>query len=131
MITPLGMLLRRLRDENNERLYDMAEKLKKPSSFLSAVEFGKKAPPQDLVDTVIRLYGLKANETTELRNAAQLSSRSVKVDLGGVSNQSRELAVAFARQFTSLEPERVERLLSVLREDTDNVRGGSRSTGAK
>lgn len=121
-ITPLGKLLRRMRDDNSERLYDMAERLERPSSFISAIEFGKKAPPKELVEKIIEAYNLDPAMAAEIRIAADLSSRSIKLDLQGAGQPARELAHAFARQFNQLEPEKVQKLLYVLTEESEHVR---------
>ena len=122
IITPLGKLLRTMRNDNSERLYDMAARLNRPSSFISAIEFGKKAPPKELVDSIIEIYGLDPARAAEVRTAADLSSRSVKLDLQGAGQPARELAHAFARQFNQLEPEKVQKLLYVLTEESEHVR---------
>lgn len=122
IITPLGKLLRTMRNNNSERLYDMAARLNRPSSFISAIEFGKKAPPKELVDSIIEIYGLDPARAAEVRTAADLSSRSVKLDLQGAGQPARELAHAFARQFNQLEPEKVQKLLYVLTEESEHVR---------
>lgn len=126
MITPLGKMLRRLREDEGERLYDMAEKLGVKSAFLSAVETGKKSPPEKLVNEVIGNYALQDDVADQLRQAAQCSVTSIKVDLVGSSTPSRELALSFARQFSNLEPDQVAQLLSVLGEASD-VRSSVRS----
>ena len=45
MDTPIRVFLKKLRFDNNEVMGDMAEKLGVTTSFLSAVELGKKNPP--------------------------------------------------------------------------------------
>ena len=66
MLTPLGKFLRKLRLDNDQLLRDMAERLDMPSSTLSAIETGRRKPPQGFAEKVGRAYAL-ADEPLFLR----------------------------------------------------------------
>lgn len=120
-ITPLGVFLRKLRVDRHQRIYDMAQATGRTTSFISAMELGKKAPPDDFVEQVIRNYNLSVDVQREIREAARLSATNLKIGLEGRSKESRELALAFARQFPSIDDEKAKTLLSFL-EDVSNER---------
>ena len=58
MLTRVGIFLRKLRLDSGEIMKDMATKLDVSSSFLSAVENGKKKMPESWYDTIVNLYNL-------------------------------------------------------------------------
>ncbi|MDO4594477.1 MAG: helix-turn-helix transcriptional regulator [Tissierellia bacterium] len=58
MLTELGIYLRKLRLDNHEIMKDMAKKLEVSTSFLSAVENGKKKMPESWIDRLVDLYDL-------------------------------------------------------------------------
>jgi transcriptional regulator with XRE-family HTH domain len=106
MITPFGIATRKLRLDKGLRLLDMAEKLGLSSSFISAVETGKKPIPAGYVESVIRVLRLTPPEALELRRAADRSKTVVDVD--GLQGTQRELVAAFARKLDDLPPEFLE-----------------------
>lgn len=60
-LSRFGVFCRKLRLENRELLYDMAEKLGVSSAFLSKVENGKGKPPADWRQKIISFYNLKTH----------------------------------------------------------------------
>ena len=69
MLTPFGKALRKLRLDLNISLKDMAAKLNVSSSFLSAVETGKKKIPQNFLEKIITSYKLSRKNVWELSDA--------------------------------------------------------------
>jgi transcriptional regulator with XRE-family HTH domain len=108
MITPFGIETRKLRLDKGLRLMDMAEKLDLSSSFISAVETGKKPIPAGYVYSVVRVLGLTPAEADELQKAADRSKAVVDVD--GLRGSQRELVAAFARKVDVLPPEFLEEI---------------------
>ena len=108
MITPFGIATRKLRLDKGLRLLDLAEKLNLSSSFISAVETGKKPIPAGYVDSVVKALGLTPTEALELQRAADRSKTIVDVD--GLQGSQRELVAAFARKLDDLPPEFLEEI---------------------
>jgi transcriptional regulator with XRE-family HTH domain len=108
MITPFGIATRKLRLDKGLRLLDLAEKLNLSSSFISAVETGKKPIPADYVDAVIKAMSLTTAEAGELQKAADRSKTVIDVD--GLHGSQRELVAAFARKVDVLPPEFLEEI---------------------
>lgn len=108
MITPFGIVTRKLRLDKGLRLLDLAEKLNLSSSFISAVETGKKTIPASYVGSVAKAMGLTQAETIELQRAADRSKTVIDVD--GLQGNQRELVAAFARKLHDLSPEFLEEI---------------------
>ena len=114
-LTPLGKELRKLRIDAGERIADLASALGCTSSFVSAVELGKRSPPDSFVSGVIQHYNLDADGKAGIRSLAMKSTASVNIDLAqGKNDLSRELAVAFARAFPTIDTDKAAELLQTL-----------------
>lgn len=108
MITPFGIATRKLRLDKGLRLLDLAEKLNVSSSFISAVETGKKPIPARYVDSVVKAMGVTRAEAIELQRAADRSKTVVDID--GLQGSQRELVAAFARKLHDLPPDFLEEI---------------------
>lgn len=100
MLSPIGKALRHLRLETNERLMDMAERLEVTSSFLSAVEMGRKVPPRDLADKVIKKYRLSDQVASQIRSAVSASQNVFKIE--AQTALARDTAGLLADKFSRL-----------------------------
>lgn len=111
MLTLFGKFCRKLRIDNGELLKNMADKLEVTSSYLSAVENGKRNVPQNWISKITELYSLNKEQYTELKEAA-LESRSKfkKIDIQGLSNED----IAFAREFKELDEEMRTKIKNLL-----------------
>lgn len=113
--TELGKSLRKLRIDVGETLGDMAERLGITSSYLSAIEKGKRPAPSGLIDKVADLYSLSDDARGSLAAAADKTLKSVKVELEGASDSKRDAALCFARSFDDLDDETAKSVLKLLR----------------
>ena len=114
-LTPLGKMLRKLRIDAGERIADVASVLRCTPSFISAIELGKKSPPSDFLQKIFVHYALDDQNQKELRDAAIQSTAAVQIDLKDGSNDlSKELAVAFARAFPTIDRAHASELLRTL-----------------
>lgn len=112
MITEIGKELRKLRIDNNERLIDMAQRIDKSSAFISAVEVGKKSPPQGFEDAIIQIYQLASSAAEALRKAAD-RSRAV-FSLTPNSAIGRDTAGLMARKIDTLSEEQFQEIQKIL-----------------
>lgn len=113
MATDIGKELRKLRIDRDERLLDMADRLGKSASFVSAVEVGKKAPPTGFEEEIIRLYDLNHERAENLRGAADRSRKSFLVE--PKSELARDTAGLFARKIDDLNATQLKRMQEILR----------------
>lgn len=117
--TELGKSLRKLRIDMGETLGDMADNLGITSSYLSAIEKGKRPAPTGLVDKVADFYSLSDDAKYELSSAADKTLKSVKVELDGTSDPKRDAALCFARSFDDLDDETAKNVLKLLNKKRD------------
>jgi transcriptional regulator with XRE-family HTH domain len=103
MLTEFGQYLRKLRIDCGELLKNMADKLDVTSSYLSAVETGKRNIPDSWVDKIGRLYELDMVDRDVLQAAAANSARTITMDLSNLPSKRRETALLFARQFDEVD----------------------------
>lgn len=115
MLTSIGRFLRKLRIDNGEILKDMAEALGVSSAFLSAVENGKKKMPDGWVEKLESIYLFTEEQANELHKAIIDTNDAVELSLKDVSVENRELAISFAREFNSLDPETSRKIFDILR----------------
>jgi transcriptional regulator with XRE-family HTH domain len=102
MLTLFGKFCRKLRIDSGELLKGMADKLGVTSSYLSAVENGKRSVPQEWVSKLTELYSLDDKQYIELKDAVQKSQLNLKVDLKDFNSEEKNLMMAFAREFKEL-----------------------------
>ncbi|MFC4799458.1 helix-turn-helix domain-containing protein [Neobacillus sp. GCM10023253] len=114
MLTLFGKFCRKLRIDNGELLKDMAAKLGVTSSYLSAVENGKRNVPQAWVETISNSYSLSTDERYELRQAVQDSQKVVKIDFEGLSSEDKNAILALAREFKGLDESDKKKIKNIL-----------------
>jgi len=114
MLTSFGKFVRKLRMDNGELLKDMADKLKVTSSYLSAVENGKRNVPQDWIKKINDLYELSLEEYKELKTAAKESQLVNKVDLKGFNNEDKNIMMALARSIDGMNEEEKKQLRKII-----------------
>ncbi len=118
MLSEFGKFCRKLRMEKNELLIDMAQKLEVKSSFLSAVEFGKKSIPERWKEIIIELYDLSNEQILELTKSIENSVKLLKFDLYQREDVDKNILLAFARKLDNLDTKDKESILKILTKDT-------------
>ncbi|WEK47251.1 MAG: helix-turn-helix transcriptional regulator [Candidatus Andeanibacterium colombiense] len=117
-LTPFGVKTREIRKEKGILLLDMARLAKVTSGFLSMVETGRKAIPEDLVGKIVSGLNLGHREANELQNAAKLSAREYRVKLKENADPiDRRLAFAIQEQFAKMTPMKKQKILDLLEEE--------------
>ncbi|MBG9693343.1 hypothetical protein ABD91_21155 [Lysinibacillus sphaericus] len=98
----MGKFLRKLRIEKSEYMQDMAKRLGVTTSYISAVEHGKRKMPKEWVQLIESSYELTSNEKMELTLiyiVTNLTSKELSV---------LELAVAAISKLESFTKEELE-----------------------
>jgi transcriptional regulator with XRE-family HTH domain len=114
MLSIFGKTVRKLRIDKGVTLKAMAESLGKTSAYLSAVETGRKNPPNQLVQDIAHFFDLSHSETDNLIQAAHESRNEVNIPMMGFNDAQREVAAAFARQFSTLTEDELDQIRSLL-----------------
>jgi len=115
MLTPFGKKVRKLRIDVGVTLKSMADSMDVTSSYLSAIETGKRAVTKPVLDSIIAFFseeGVQAKD--ELTQAARDSQQSVEINLSGKASHAREVAIAFARNFDELNANDFQKLSELL-----------------
>lgn len=115
MLTPFGKFCRKIRIDQGELLRDMAQRLGVTSSYLSAVEVGKRNVPNTWARLLSEHYNLTDTEYRDMVRAIESSQRSLKFDLNSFNNDDKQTVLSFARDFKDLGDEdkaRIQKILS-------------------
>ncbi len=115
MITNFGKILRKIRIDRSEILYDMAKKLNITSSYLSAIECGKRNIPEDFINKLQECYDFTEEELLELNLAKDNTVKELSINVENVDLRKRTLALEFARSFNEIDDEDAEELIKKLR----------------
>lgn len=114
MATELGKLLRHIRLDRDEYLKDMAGKLGITSSYLSAIENGKRDMPSNLVRKISDIYDLSSDMSERLDEFAGKLKKKVEISMYDASQNKQYTAWAFARQFDDLSDEQIHKIRQIL-----------------
>lgn len=117
MLSEFGKFCRKLRIERGELLKDMAQKLRVTSSYLSAVETGKRAVPETWIKRISEEYNLNQKELEELNRAKDISAQVIKVDFNNKSDSDKETLLKLARSFDSFSAETKAKLIEIIKEE--------------
>jgi len=115
MVTEFGKILRMYRIQHGLILKDMADALDIPSSYLSAMEMGRKSVSNDFLQRLFNIYRFTSVEQQELKIAAAKSADQYKLSTKNVDSTHKELAFSFARKFEELDEETVTKILELLK----------------
>lgn len=115
MLTLFGKFSRKLRIDRGELLKDMAEKIGVTSSYLSAVENGKRNVPQGWAEKIITIYTLDSEEQKELLKVIEQSQISNKLNIKNLNDRDKDLMMAFARKIDGLNDEEISKIREILK----------------
>ena len=113
-MTTISRLLRLIRLQHGEVLFDMAQKLGVTSAFLSAVENGRKPAPSTWLQKLTEQYGLSPQQQAELDSAFNENIKQVRISLDSAHGEQRDLAISFARRFDELDHKEIEAVMRIL-----------------
>lgn len=115
-MTPFGERLRCMRRERGISQKEMAAALGVSAAYLSALEHGRRSPPNwALVQKIIGYFNVIWDEAEELERLARTSHPRVVVDTAGLSPRATELANLLAASISGLREEDIDDLLRRLR----------------
>lgn len=118
MLTEFGRFLRKLRIDRGELIKDMAEKLDVTSSYLSAIETGKRNIPDTWPERIALLYHLSHDDTYRLHEAALRSAKTITLAIAGMDTPKKEAAILFAREFENMDDTLLMQIRDLLKRNT-------------
>ncbi len=119
MATEFGKELRKLRIDKDETLATMAKTMGISISYLSAIENGTRAIPDDFINRLSKKYRLSESATKKLLVALDHSVSSIDIELDNTLPFQRDLAFMLARMLPSMSEDICEKMLSILKENKD------------
>ncbi len=114
MLTRFGKFCRKLRIENGELLYDMAQHLGVSSAFLSKVENGKSKPPAEWKKGIASIYHLTKEQLEELQASIDDAREKNIINISMMSPDEKDMMFAFARKLDLMEEEDRDKLKKLL-----------------
>lgn len=117
-VTVFGKYLRKMQINYSEILGKMAGRLGISAAYLSAIENGCREIPEGFIEKIAKEYSLSDSQVEELKKAQAQTKGAVDVPLGSQKAEPNyiETAVMFARDFSHLSAEQVERLNRLLKD---------------
>ena len=116
-MTPFGEKLRRLRRKNNITQQQMARDLGVSAAYLSALEHGRRGQPSwALVQAIIGYFNIIWEEAEDLQELARLSHPRIAIDTSGLTPIATELVNRLAREIPAMSPEKINRLLKIVKD---------------
>lgn len=114
-MTPFGARLRALREERGLQLKDMAVALGVSSSYLSALEHGRRSRPNwSFVQRVIHYFNIIWDEADDLQRLAELSDPRIVINTSGLSPKATEMTNRLARMIDQLSDDDMAKIIDVL-----------------
>lgn len=101
MLTPFGKAIRKARIDYGLTLKDVADKADVSSSYLSAIENGKKPLTNEFVNVLLSVMGLPEERNREIIASAATHIHELKLNHQGRTTDEIEFAMMFARKFES------------------------------
>lgn len=116
-MTELAKLLRRIRLDRDEYLKDMAHNLGITSSYLSAIENGKRNLTRALLEKICVQYQLPSDTRQKLECAVSQFQKKIEIDLADSSDEKQSFAWGFARKFNELSDDQIYEIKKIIERD--------------
>ncbi|KAB0679331.1 helix-turn-helix domain-containing protein [Aureimonas leprariae] len=114
-MTPFGERVRELRRQRGVTQRAMAAALNVSSSYLSALEHGKRGRPTwDMLQRIIGYLNVIWDDAEELERLAELSHPRIAIDTAGLAPAATRLANRLAETVAMLDADEANRLLAAL-----------------
>lgn len=115
-----GTLVRRLRYEKKVSFAELADKLGISITFLSLIENGKKQIPLEYGDKIAAIFSLDEKMTDELKNSIDYTNNKISIKLDELSEEQKEVSLAFARTINKASQKKLEELRKLLESDDES-----------
>ncbi|WP_309084220.1 helix-turn-helix domain-containing protein [Chelativorans sp.] len=110
-MTPFATKVRALRRARGVSQKEMAAALGVTPAYLSALEHGRRSPPNwALVQKIIGYFNVIWDEAEELQRLAELSHPRVVVDTAGLPEKATAIANLLAQNIAHLDEQQLDRL---------------------
>jgi transcriptional regulator with XRE-family HTH domain len=112
----LSIFLKRLRLNNkDEKLKDMALKLKISTAYLSSIETGKRKMNLEVLEQIIKIYKLTEEETSELKYLRDMATDEINVKVNKMDDDKKTTLINFLSQVEGLDSKELEKINLILK----------------
>jgi transcriptional regulator with XRE-family HTH domain len=94
-VNDIVSFLKKLRKDNDERLIDMAEKIKISVPYLSSIENGNRPLTDKIIDRIVEVYGLSAEEREKMIYFRDKEAKAIKISLEQYDEKKKEKIIRF------------------------------------
>lgn len=114
MISKFGLYIRKIREQENDSLRQMAIKLGISAAFLSAMEVGRKQIPLEYVEKIKGIYNLTKEQEVELENSIYETNERVPIELAAMNEAQKDVSLMFARKIKTADEDLLRKLKEAL-----------------
>jgi transcriptional regulator with XRE-family HTH domain len=112
----LSIFLKRLRLNNrDEKLKDMALKLKISTAYLSSIETGKRKMNLEVLDQIIKIYKLTEEESVELKYLRDMATDEINVKVNKMDDDKKTTLINFLSQVEGLDDNELKKINLILK----------------
>jgi len=116
-VTPFAAKIRSLRRARGLSQKEMAAALGVSPAYLSALEHGRRSPPNwAMVQKIIGYFNVIWDEADELQRLAELSHPRIVVDTGGLPEKATAIANLLAQNIADFDEDELAQLYRALRD---------------
>lgn len=118
-LSDFAVFCRKLRIDNNQILKEMADALDVSSSYLSAVENGKRNIPSDWYEKISNIYKLSDEKKDELFTAIKNQDLQFNDVIDSEDYKTKQMLISFARRCkdNDITPEKYNEIIKILEGD--------------
>lgn len=113
-LTHLGKHLRKLRVDREETAKEMASKLGVTSSYLSAIELGKRRMSINLKDKIIEKYCYSKEDIDLIEELVIQDSTMIKLHVDHLNLEERKILFALIRKIKELSQEDLDKIRKII-----------------
>jgi len=119
VLTRFGLLCRELRTSQNRSMGDQATALKCDVHYVSAIETGRIAPPEEYIEEFGRLLNLDNTQYASLRKRSKTNVIDLRQKFS-TSNQSSSMRLI--RKVSKMDPSQIRNFRTKIKGEAENER---------
>ena len=114
MISKFGIIMKKIREKENDSLRQMAVKLGISAAFLSAMEVGRKTIPSNYIEKINAIYHLSNDELAQLEMSIYETNKKVSLELEKMNEAQKDVSLLFARKIKTADNDLLKKLKEAL-----------------
>jgi hypothetical protein len=119
VLTRFGLLCRELRNSRNQSMGDQAKALECDVHYVSAIETGKIAPPDEYIEKFGRWLGLDTTQCASLRKRSKANVIDLRQKF---STSNRSSSMRLFRRVSKMDPSQIRNYRAKIQGEAGNER---------